>query len=333
MDPKVAILVESLECSKEEAEMLLEAAEGDIEKAIKYYNMIAKEYMVLALKIEANRISNLEAYFFILANGKKGDIKEIDGVVVFKKQEDIDITVDWEAFKEVIKNLKKEPTFDSLETDRLKSFLEKALNPSIINFIYKEYQKGDLREIRERLDKIFSEYFAEEIDFSYNITLISSLNLKKTEEIEEKEEESTDKEKKNIDIYVNVLPVVDPVKGKPVEKLTLGDKIYVKIVEDKAISEAVGRELNRTVDDIKDIAPCTLRKMEKTETGSFELEVALREGIIGKAIVKPDIRIKLVEEQREVKEEKKELSPMLYIYFTIGALVIVAIIIVILILR
>ncbi len=332
MDPKVAILMESLECSKEEAEMLLEASEGDIEKAIKYYNMIAKEYMVLALKIEANRISNLEGYFFVLANGKKGDIEEIEGAVIFKKQEDIDITVDWEAFREVIRKLKKEPTFDNLETDRLRGFLEKALNPSIINVIYKEYQKGDLREIREKLDKIFSEYFTEEIDFSYNITLISSLNLKKTEEIEEKEE-NKEKEKKSIDIYVNVLPVVDPVKGKPVEKLTLGDKIYVKIVEDKPISEAVGKELNRTVDDIKDIAPCTLRKMEKTETGSFELEVVLREGIIGKTIVKPDIRIKLVEEQKQIKEEKKELFPMLYIYFTIGVLVIVAIIIVIFILK
>ncbi len=331
MDPKVAILVESLECSKEEAEMLLEAAEGDVEKAMKYYNMIAKEYMVLALKIEASRISNSESYFFILANGKKGDIKEIDGAVIYKKQEDIDITVDWEAFKEVIKNLKKEPTFDNLETEKFRDFLKKALNPSIVNSIYKEYQKGNVREIREKLDKIFAEYFAEDIEFSYNITLISSLNLKNTEE--EETEEKKEKEKKNIEVYVNVLPVVDPINGKPVEKLTLGDKIYVKIIEDKAISEAIGKELNRTVDDIKDIAPCVLRKIERTETGSFELELTLKEGVIGKAIVKPDIKIKLVEDPRKKEIEEKEFSSMWYVYFAIGALVIVAIIIVILILR
>ncbi len=332
MDPKVAILIESLECSKEEAEMLLEAAEGDVEKAMKYYNMIAKEYMVLALKIEASRISNSESYFFILANGKNGEVKEIDGAVIYKKQEDVDITVDWEAFKEVIKNLKSDPTFDSIETEQLKDFLKKSLNPSVINSIYKEYQRGEAREIREKLDKILSEYFTEEIEFSYNISLISSLNLKNTEE-EVAKEEKQEKDKKNIEVYVNVMPVVDPVKGKAVEKLTLGDKIYVKIIEDKAISEAIGKELNRTVDDIKDIAPCVLRKIGRTDTGNFELEVVLREGIVGKTIVKPEVRIKLVEDSKKKELEGQDLSFMWYIYFAIGALVIVAIIVVILILR
>ncbi len=332
MDPKVAILMESLECSKEEAEMLLEAAEGDIEKAMKYYNIMAKEYMGIALKVEASRISNFEAYFSILANGKNGDIKEIDGAVLFEKQEGIDITVDWEAFKEVIKNLKKDRAFDNLETTDFKNFLEKQLNPSVINSIYKEYQKGNLREVREKLEKVLSGYFSEEIDFSYNITLMSNLNLKALEEEEEKEE-SEAQEKKNIDIYVNVLPVVDPVKGKPVERLSLGDKIYVKIIEDKAIAEAVGKELNRTVDDIKDIAPCTLKKIEKTETGSFELEVLLQEGVIGKTIVKPEVRIKLVNPPKVEEAKNQELSPMVYVYFAIGALIIVAIIVIILILR
>ncbi len=157
-------------------------------------------------------------------------------------------------------------------------------------------------------------------------------NLKALEEEEEKEESET-QEKKNIDIYVNVLPVVDPVKGKPVERLSLGDKIYVKIIEDKAIAEAVGKELNRTVDDIKDIAPCTLKKIEKTETGSFELEVLLQEGVIGKTIVKPEVRIKLVNPPKVEEVKNQELSPMVYVYFAIGALVIVAIIVIILILR
>ncbi len=331
MDPKIAILMESLECTKEEAEMLLEAAEGDIEKAMQYYDMIAKEYIALALKIEATRISNFEGYFFIFANGKNGEIKEIDGAVVYKRQEDIDITVDWEAFKGVIKDLKKETSFDSIETENLRSFLEKNLNPSIINSIYREYQKGNLREIREKLDKILSEYFTEEIDFSYNITLLSSVSLKKIEG-EKETEKKEEKKKENIDLFINVLPVVDPVKGKPVEKLTLGDKIYVKIIEDKAISEAVGRELNRTVDDIKDIAPCTLRKIEKTETGSFELELILKPGVIGKAIVKPDIRIKLVEPPKEEKPEVKD-SFLWYIYFAIGGIIILAIIVIMLIIK
>lgn len=329
MDPKIAMLMESLECSKEEAEMLLEAAEGDFKKAIEYHKMISKEYIAIALKIDANKISNFEGYFFILANGKKGDIKELDGAVVFKKQEDIDITVDWEAFKETINNLKKEPTFDSLETSNLIEFLSKNLNPSVINYIYSEYKKSNIREVREKLEKVLSDYFTEEIDFSYHITLLSAVNIQK----EEKEKEKKTEEKKPIDIFVNVSPVVDPVKGKPVEKLTLGDRIYVKILEDKEISKSIGAELNRTVDGIENIVPCVLRKIEKTQTGSFELEVILKKSIIGKTVVKPEIRVKLVNPEEEKKDKNSDFSNMIYIYLAIGGILLLAIIIVILILK
>ena len=220
MDPKVILLMEALECSEEEAKILLEAGDGDIEKAIHYHDIVSKTYIVITLKIEATRFSKFEGYFLIIANGKNGNLIEVNGAIIFEGIENTEIDIDWEAFKEFINKLKKSNSYDSMGTNNFIEFLQNNLDPSIVNSIYKALQNNDTRIVREKLNNLITKYFPEEVEFSFNSKLYSSANLGLKKEERGEEEKKEIEENKPIDIFVNVVPVVDPIKGKTIEKIS-----------------------------------------------------------------------------------------------------------------
>ncbi|WP_027339396.1 hypothetical protein [Halonatronum saccharophilum] len=118
--------------------------------------------------------------------------------------------------------------------------------------------------------------------------------------INDDEEDSS--EGSDLDIKLNCLPIISPVKGQKASKLNIGDKVIVKLNEDTGIIKNIVELLEDEEGNIKgDIVEIEFNEDLKR----YNILLQFRENIFGNLVLDPELKV-LVENRN--KTENKEMA-------------------------
>ena len=237
----------------------------------------------------------------------------------FKKSEyeSMHIFLPWTVFiKEILKFRKMEAmTKDERIPDTLlfsRTFeniqekLSELQDNSFLSKIGKIITDSDSKEERtETLYKLFSDKFMKKIVFSVD-KLFFDFEISKSETSTESPEEASAREmiKNELpagenpeDVYYELIPIVDPVTGKTVKKLSNGDIIQVQIKSKKGELEA----------KISSISPCN-------DPDKTLIVCELQEGIMGVMKTHTNLKLRYIKNANVETIVNEVKNSLIYIY-------------------
>ncbi len=149
---------------------------------------------------------------------------------------------------------------------------------------------------------------------------------------EEDDEEEVKKEGKiNIDIKLNCLPIISPVTGRKITQLKEGDKLAVKVNDNRNVAQ----ELINQLQNEDGIAIGIIEEVDfNQDSERYNILVKFKSNIYGALVVEPELKLEApeVKERRaEEKEDSIEVDQQLLLLFgSIGLLILLLVIIIIL---
>ncbi len=338
-EKKIRMVLNSLMITEEEANELLDLAKGNVEEVSKFIPFVLKQILYLYGKINTRSKDQKPMYgiFLFVANGEKGERLFLDAI--FSSREDVSQNVDLKEIRPLV--IEKEISYmrsrvdftvDSNASKNFSLFSDFLSSPSNIYKLYNLTRKEDLNSVKQILETAFSKWndFSIAVDLKAECsTQFSYENFKKgmlpADEGKEKREE-----KEEANLWLKCAPVVDPVKGKTLQELRVGDSVMVKINDDREFSRFIVDAL-KSIRVMKDNElSAVIVSVEGTQADNLLVSVELARGIFGKMVVAEGVKIAAGNARVEHKKEAKSTSFMWRVTFFaiasgIGALIILVI--------
>ncbi len=241
----------------------------------------------------------------------------------------VSLTSDWSEFASYVASSWKDPegTYVSVIKNTVKHFFE---NTHLKN-LYEGSRDGE-RNLEQKLNM--------SLDKNLGYSAFSFLKIQKCpgsmvreflkqfgdpsvlEVVEEEvEEDLQDEEPKTtqdvLHEFIPCSPVIDPVKGKSVASLALGEKLTVKLPQDNKLYKALSRARGGYFDGS---VPGTLLRMEEKGNDRFILEVGITDRIRGLLILQRSLRVRLDKEEGTLENASGFDFSLLLPYLAAGAL-------------
>lgn len=278
--------MEETGCEQGEAELALELAGNDLEKAIKTIGSLLR--YITALKGKFNfPAKNLYGLLLIIINTKTREILRLSTVVsynpaIFENSAEMD----WYGFEKLIFSYRLDegslPDFTQGIEQKLQSYLL-AQNDVLV--------RCDTGEISRMLGDFFT-------PDKVNITLIAEeLNLAQFRQLPDSGPESSpkvityDSEPGTVWLQVEVL---EDKSGKEAERLAEGDVVLSQITDSRDIAHYLAHLIGGVREDGMIPMPAVVRKVAVNSEES-EVQLFYAPGIVGVARVKNDLRVKILE--------------------------------------
>lgn len=320
-DEKILELQEQTNCDPLLAKLLIKFTGGDTNGAMEILRSVDRDIFIVKGKFIGQTI-NLYGTFIILYNVK---LKSFDKVEVLAKSEDkaaieFDFEKKWDQFAEDIVAFKK------------RDITEISIHEKFMNYINSQRthiffdSKLNSRKEKETSEEEFKRFFVDvvsavigDVDVAIKLRLertdIFDVNKAKTgsffieEDLDEPDEQKIDKTSDNQFLFLDIEPVLSPVSGKSISDIEPGDRIGVKIIDERPVASYICELLNGkdSNSNLLKTVFAKLKDLEKTDDGYF-LSVEFGPGIYGNSYFAEDVKIEVPEEDKKESRVKKEKS-------------------------
>lgn len=300
-EEKVELLVSLSGVSQREAQLLLKASGEDLERARALVGEFARRFVALRGVVDSRRAGRLYGGFFVLFEGKSGEVLSLEVFTALGERRGLYLDVDWEAFRRSLLELSQRAGGDFVARGNLLKALTSYLTPSVANRIYHQVLEGKLSEAETELASAISDAFREEVSVSVRADLLNRVELGSSSLAPElpslfapREEEGEREEGKEVEFRVEGMmiscePVVDPVSGVPVSDLQIGDPVYVRISDVTPMGSYVAMALKKL-----GIPPVfRLSAKEELPSGDYLLTFAIAREVFGRGKAKGEMKVKV----------------------------------------
>jgi len=279
--------MEETNCEQGEAELALELAENDLEKAIKTIGSILKQIFAIKGKLFLPS-KNLYGLFLIVLNTKSQSVSRLHTVVSYNPNlYENSAAMDWYAFEKLI-------FYYRLDEGSLPDFtqeIEQKLNNSI--FSNKEiYSQNNAQNIQSILMNFFS---PEKIELS---VITEELNLAQFRQLPHGEPDTNSKvvsqEKDTSAVWLQV-DIQKDEGGKDVSRLSEGDVVLTKISDSRDIAHYLANLIGGRRDGVMIPLPAAVKKVSMESLDLYKIQVFYAPGIVGEGSIDRGAKIKIIE--------------------------------------
>jgi len=286
----VRLLMEETGCEQGEAELALELAENDLEKAIKTIGSLLRHIFALKGKIVFPDKS-LYGLFLIVINAKTQEILRFHTVVTYNPTlYEYSPEMDWYALEKLIFSYR-------LDQGSLPDFtqkLEQELRPCLIQ--RKELLlKCDPKEISALLSEFFLPDKVNVSLFVEELNLAQFRRLPSSDEAPNTRPEIHDTEPGTVWLEVEIL---QDENGQEADKLSEGDMVLSRITDTRDIAHYLAHLIGGRKEGSMIPLPAVVKKVSVNDSES-EVQVHYAPGIIGTARVANNIKVKLLESKTQ----------------------------------
>ncbi|MDR2772924.1 MAG: hypothetical protein LBB93_05600 [Elusimicrobiota bacterium] len=247
----IELLMEETACERSEAEFALSLANGDIEKAIVKLGIIQKYIVVIKIKMFFFE-DNFYGLLHIAINTKVNEILRFN--IVFSQNPQIygiSAQTDWFSFEKGIFSARLKPGAMEIYTKKIEEPL-------------KRYVKYMLTKMSKHPDEELILAFFNPLKLKIELVReqINTTQFKKLPDFDNKppqRRQNNQKTKSFINLEVKVLEIS---KGKPIEKVKIGDNILTLITDQRDIAKYLTKLLTgRRKDGELEAVPATVTKI------------------------------------------------------------------------
>jgi hypothetical protein len=217
---------------------------------------------------------------------------------------------EWETFRNGLQKFKKTYLVNSQSTISLLKSLKTKLDKLKEDELQEEGLSGIIKSgIEETINaKVKIDLKLDKIPYDEYTNLEDKESLKQLEEKlkERKPEELTAEE---VLLYLKVQVAIDPVAGKQVTELVKGDKVLVKIIDERQIAQYLTSLLGGKEEEGELIPiPALVTRAEILPQERYKLIVKFGPGIFGETIVPQTIKLKIVAPEEVIPKQEKKFS-------------------------
>ncbi|TDX48904.1 hypothetical protein [Orenia marismortui] len=299
----------------EEMKSTLEGREEEqLEVDLQSSNNSKDNYLIILAKFSyGSRIKNY-GFLNIVVDFEVQALTKV--ILLLGSNKDIwDINLNPNLFRGEIDELNDDSNY---RADDFKSKLKESLDIQNLIELSTLEQTEELNGlVKENIEDIIQE----QINLKMTTTYINQeeLNniypeLKVVEEVDlndvelGEESSNTSKEKLNLDIELKCTPVISAVKGKKIDDLDLGDEIFVKITDQREVSNSIADLLG---DNPKELTGKIVEVNFNQELDRYNVLVQFKPNIYGNLVVEPELKIKankVIENSLNTKDNNQEIK-------------------------
>lgn len=246
-----------------------------------------------------------EGVVYIVLDTKQEDASTFDCAFTSQKNTLLPpVNLSGEDFEKALSQYKQQYVLNSQITIPAREALQMAFSQDKIKQL--QETENSEKEISELILNTLKDITKDDIQTTVEIEFTSRKEKIESAIEEEEEKKDTDKE---IEIYLKSQLAIDPVGGKTIFELCKGDKVLVKIVDDRPIAEYLSSLLSSTSNTGSSPSHicASAYRAEELEENKYRLIVKFGPGVYGETIILPSIKIKTLKEE-ELTEEKKTKS-------------------------
>ncbi|EHM09619.1 hypothetical protein TheveDRAFT_0455 [Thermanaerovibrio velox DSM 12556] len=287
-------LANLLGCSRESVLKAISASGVDQERAVAMLMAAAPTYVAVKGRFETRRRGDLQGVFCYVANGVTGDVLDLSFWVGSGGVPDsFDVSAGWEAVRSAIRSLPPSP--DRGAYRQLEGILERMFPPTALNTLFKDPSTAGAKTqaFKEALSQAFKldMLCSIEVERFHRIRLEMS-PLGKPKEPQPEEPKAGGERPKITEITLHCKPQLDPVRGKSVGDLKVGDLIPVDLDD----VSPVGRLISRFVARAGRRVEFPVEAIEPAKGGDAVVKLAVSEGITAVFKMSKDMKIRVAQE-------------------------------------
>ncbi|WP_408955619.1 hypothetical protein [Natroniella sp. ANB-PHB2] len=279
--------------------------------------------------------------FFIVVDSEERKIIKLDlDLSSDAELKNIDLELDNQEFIEKIKLVTKEGRYDKHEfiSDLKRSFSEEEIDELI------KWGQLDLKaEIEGLIKEKLEDLIQEQIDLEARFKLEGEEELQKNypelfPEQEKSEEDKDDIEleeaegddKLGLEISLNCSPIISPTRGKKANNLKVGDKLIVKVTDERE----VGQYLSDLLQEKKGQVVGVIIEIDfNEESQRYLIRIKFGPNIYGKLVVEPEVKLTyLAKNEKLSKQETDSMAEITVdknLLFLVAGVVIIMVILIV----
>ncbi|WP_408956316.1 hypothetical protein [Natroniella sp. ANB-PHB2] len=318
-EKKLEIIQETMEVKRNEAEMALNLAEGDLDRALLMIEYVDKNFVIIQGKFNYGSSNNkVYGLLNIVADGKQGEFLKRELVLSnHRKILNINLDVNNKVFMKTLDNLAPEKVVNdqSIGSDLFSSF-----NPTEIFNLLELIQDKREKEVQKLLKEKLEDIIEENITLEIHADLTTKAQLKnfysdlfpKPNPLPKEEESDIEEEQDGLgmEIRLNCIPVISPTQGEKASQLQVGDKLAARVTDNREIGQYLA-ELLQNSEGI------TVGKIESIsfnkDSERYLILIKFGPSIYGQVLAEPEIKLITLSEEEQVQDintddEEKKLN-------------------------
>lgn len=249
-------------------------------------------YIAIKAKFESRRRGEVAGLFCIVAEGLTGDI--LDKSLWVGRNglpEGFAIGASWESVMNAIRNI-EEPV-DSSTYKKVERILDAFFTPTVINLLFRSEEKSEsLLRIQEMLADEFHLDFIVDLELERFNRLRAELSKVLPESEGEPEEAQGEKDKggpKAESVQLFCKPYVDPVKGKAISEVSLGDLVEISLDEGGGLARFVANIMAKSGQP----TAFPVKAVERLPSGDYLVRLHISDGMEGIFKGSGEVRVKI----------------------------------------
>jgi len=275
------------------------ASSSDTAAALSALRSIVPCYIAIKAKFESRRRGEVAGLFCIVADGLTGDI--LDKSLWVGRNglpEGFAIGASWESVMNAIRNIEK--PVDSSTYKKVERILDAFFTPTVINLLFRSEEKPEsLLRIQEMLADEFHLDFIVDLELERFNRLRAELSKVLPESEGEPEEAQGEKDKggpKAESVQLFCKPYVDPVKGKAISEVSLGDLVEVSLDEGGSLARFVASVMAKSGQP----TAFPVKAVERLPSSDYLVRLHISEGMEGVFKGSGEVRVKIFQPGRYV---------------------------------
>ncbi|MCK4259238.1 MAG: DUF4899 domain-containing protein [Halanaerobiales bacterium] len=290
-ESKLKYICETEAISLDEAQMALELADGEIERALELVPYVEKSMILIHGKFVFGRTQKLYGIFRVLAQGKEATLLEVSLAMSYVKNElDAPLSANPEAFQKIIEELSKET-----QITQVHSFLAgfyKQIKAAKISRMYHFIKEDQKQELNDLFNNLISKLGGgvEKVEVKLKTFLMTRVQCEKKGFLESESNILSNNvdSSSGLTIYLETEPIISPLKGKTIEKFSIEEFIPLKIIDHRE----AGTYLGKVLSDESGIAFAKIKEIQVSESSNrHHVTVEFGSKINGRFVIEPSVRI------------------------------------------
>jgi len=273
------------------------ANSSDTAAALSALRSIVPCYIAIKVKFESRRRGEVAGLFCIVADGLSGEV--LDKSLWVGRNglpEGLAIGASWESVMNAIRNI-EEPV-DNSTYKKVEKIFDAFFTPTVINLLFRGEEKPEsLLRIQEMLADEFHLDFIVDFELERFNRLRAELSKALPESEGEPEDTRGEKDKegpKAESVQLFCKPYVDPVRGKAISEVSLGDLVEISLDEGGSLARFVASVMAKSGQP----SAFPVKAVERLPSGDYLVRLHISEGMEGIFKGSGEVRVKVLQPGR-----------------------------------
>lgn len=284
-----------LGCSKDSVLKAIAASGVEGDKAVAMLMAAAPTYVAVKGRFETRRRGDLQGAFCYVAQGITGEVLDLSlWVGAGGLPDSFDVSAGWEAVRSAIRSLPASP--DRGAYRQLEGLLERMFPPTALNSLFKDPSSVGAK----------TQSFKDALSQSFKLDMVCNLEVERFHRVrfemsplgrpqeppKEKEPVKSPAEGQRISqVVLHCKPHLDPVRGRSVGDLRVGDLVPVELDD----ASPIGRLITRFVSRAGRRAEFPVESVDLSKGGDAVVKLAVSEGISAVFKMSKDMKVRVAQ--------------------------------------